>query len=271
MKYLHLIIYIIAIAISSLFASCANDESTHADEDARLSSSVVFALSWYDPADAGTPVTFFAVDIYDANGNVVFSHKKLTTKDIASSPVDLKQGSYSASICDGTFYCVVGFEIKATGLLIVNAPLQRITAQLTVIVEGAPSGATLNGRVLNASKGWQFALGSDNKIALQLSSVPAEVELPSASAVDGVITTTPLLLMPTVPGDSKSLVEVEITESDGTRRGSLLTCDRMNPAGKYIIKLNYSDISTPLTLSTVTINQWETMFVYEGEVLNPIN
>ena len=149
--------------------------------------------------------------------------------------------------------------------------LQRISARLSIIVEDVPAGAKLDAQVLNASKGWSLDLDSDNKIAFSLSDVSTKVDIPSASAVDGTITTTPIYLMPTVPTDSNSYIQVEITESNGASRSTLLTCDRMESAGKYTVKLNYNDISTPLTLSTITINQWETLFVYYGEVLNPNN
>ena len=154
---------------------------------------------------------------------------------------------------------------------IVEAILKRISARLTIIIEGVPSGVRLDAQVMNASKEWTFGMGTDNKIIFSLSDVSTKVDIPSASVVDGTITTTPIYLMPTVPIDSNSYIQLEITDSDGNRHSSLLTCDRMEAAGKYTVKLNYNDISTPLTLSTITINQWETLFVYYGEVLNPNN
>lgn len=265
MRHSHLIIYIAAL-LALFMTSC----SPHGDEDHRLESSVVLGLSWYDPADAGTPVSSFRVNIYDARGNVVFTRDDMTTREAASTPIALTPGTYSASITDGTFYSTVCFEVTGEGMIVVDAPLKRIKAQLTVIVEDAPSGTTLSGRVLNASSGWHFAIGSDGNIGLVLSPESKAVDLPSASAADGVITTEPAYVMPTVPTDGHSLIEVEVTEADGTRRASTLTCDPMLSGGKYTIKLNYSDISTPLTLSTVTINQWETLFIYEGEILNPV-
>ena len=99
--------------------------------------------------------------------------------------------------------------------------------------------------------------------------VASQVDIPSATAVNGTITTQPTYIMPTIPSDKKSFVQLEIVESNGTCRSSLLTCDRMESAGKYTVKLDYHDITMPLTLSTHTINKWETLFVYEGEISNP--
>lgn len=267
MRHSHLIIYIASL-LAMVITSCT---STHGDEDNRLASSVVLGLSWYDPADAGTPVSSFRVNIYDAQGNLVFTRDRMTTREAASTPIALPRGTYSASVTDGTFYSTVRFEVNGDGMLVVDTPLRRATAQLTVIVEDAPAGATLSGRVLNASSGWHFAIATGGYVELMFSPESKAVELPSAAADGGTITTTPLRLMPTVPADAHSLIEVEITEADGMRRGSMLTCDPMLPAGKYTVRLNYNDISTPLTLSTVTINKWETLFIYEGEVLNPLN
>ena len=99
--------------------------------------------------------------------------------------------------------------------------------------------------------------------------IASQVDIPSATAVNGTITTQPTYIMPTIPSDKKSFVQLEIVESNGTCRSSLLTCDRMESAGKYTVKLDYHDITMPLTLSTHTINKWETLFVYEGEISNP--
>ena len=262
--------YLIILCMTIILTGCPGDNA-HDNEDARLASSIALALSWYDPADEGSSVTSFDACIYDTNGSMVYSRKGMTPKDVASTPIALPRGSYSASITDGTFYGVVSFDVTSDGLLIVDCPLKHIKSQLTFIVENAPAGSSLTGRVVNASKGWRFAMGADSKIALTLSTETATVELPKGNAADGVITTEPLWLMPTVPNVSKSVIDVEVTEADGTMRSSRLTCDAMLPGGKYTVKLNYNDISTLLTLSTVTINQWETLFVYEGEVLNPTN
>ena len=271
-RHLLYIIYIgILFVFHGLLVSCHNTNSIENEFHHQNFSYITFATRWQDPEGGDYSSKSFDVIIYDANGEVAFSKKSMTPKDIASTLIKLEKGSYSASISDGTFYSVVSFQIVNSGTQVVEAILQRITSRITVVVENAPEGSTLNAQVLNASKGWSLGLDSDNKIAFSLSDVSTKVDVPSASAVDGTITTTPIYLMPTVPTDSNSYIQVEITESNGASRSSLLTCDRMESAGKYTVKLNYNDISTPLTLSTITINQWETLFVYSGEVLNPIN
>ena len=272
-KYLYLIIFIVILSVVPYILISCGGGSYNSDQEIhdQKASYITFALVWNDPDDADSPITAFDVNIYDANGNVAFSRKSMSTKDMASTAIPLERGSYSASINDATFNAVVDFKVVNGGTQIVEVRLERIAARLSIVVENAPSGAKLDAQVLNVSKGWSFALGSDNRIAIKWSDVVTKVDIPSATEVNGTITSQTMYLMPTVPTDSQSYIQLYITESDGTRRGSLLTCDRMESAGKYTVKLNYKDIHTPLTLSTVTINQWETLFVYNGEVLNPIN
>ena len=274
MKFIYLIIFVCILSVVPyLLISCGRGGRNTYEEEVhqQQASYVTFALVWYDNEDVNTPVAGFDVDIYDANGKVAFSRKSMSTKDIAAAAIELETGNYTASISDGTFYSIVSFRISYSGTQIVEVKLKRIAARLTVVVENVPAGAKLNAQVLNASKGWSIALGSDKKVAMMWEDVASQVDIPSATAVNGTITTQPTYIMPTIPSDKKSFVQLEIVESNGTCRSSLLTCDRMESAGKYTVKLNYKDIHTPLTLSTVTINQWETLFVYNGEVLNPIN
>ena len=254
-----------------LLISCGRGGRNTYEEEVhqQQASYVTFALVWYDNEDVNTPVAGFDVDIYDANGKVAFSRKSMSTKDIAAAAIELETGNYTASISDGTFYSIVSFRISYSGTQIVEVKLKRIAARLTVVVENVPAGAKLNAQVLNASKGWSIALGSDKKVAMMWEDVASHVDIPSATAVNGTITTQPTYIMPTIPSDKKSFVQLEIVESNGTCRSSLLTCDRMESAGKYTVKLDYHDITMPLTLSTHTINKWETLFVYEGEISNP--
>ena len=271
-KNLHLIIYMCIISfIPGIFSSCSEVTELEKELHSQDFSYIAFATKWYDPEDADAVIKSFEVNIYDAEGKVVFSNKSMAPKDIVSTTIPLEFGSYTASVCDGTFYSIVNFDIKESGLQIVEAMLQRISARLSIIVEDVPAGAKLDAQVLNASTGWTLAIGDDNKIHIKWSDVSTKVDIPSVTEADGTITTPQMDIMPTVASDSNSYIQVVITESNGASRSSLLTCDRMESAGKYTVKLNYKDIHTPLTLSTVTINQWETLFVYNGEVLNPIN
>ena len=268
MKVLHLIIYIVAmLSAAGVTSSCG--DGLHDDEDQRLSSSVVFELSWYDPEDKGSAVSSFNVSIYTAGSSTPFLTKTMTPKEIAANPISLPKGSYSAVINDSTFFAAATFDITSDGLLIVNTTVKHILSRLSFIVEEVPVGATFRATVLNASKGWQVGVTEGGNMGITLASESSPVSIPPVTAHTDTITTEPLWLMPTVPQDDHSYILVEATDPDGTKRSCKLTCNRMQSADKYTVKLNYYDINTPLTLSPITINKWETLFVYNGEILNP--
>lgn len=260
--------YYIYYTILALFLTACNGDA-HDDENSYLNQAIAIALSWFDPADIGTDIDNFAIEVTDAAGNVVAQVSGMSKKDVANFTSPIAPGTYTVSVVSSPFYSICEVTSNGKHLAIANAQLKRAVSILTIEVSEAPEGTTLDAIVHNAANDWSVERNDDGSKTLRIGNVPTPFNMPTATATAGTATSGPEQLMPTIPSAANSLVEVVVKSPQDHERRSLLTCERMEPGGKYTIRVKYSDINTPLALSTITITPWEKIFVYEGEVTDP--
>lgn len=279
--------------VSSILTSCSSNDRGD-DDDYGISA----ALSWADPADAGREIKNVRVWIFRADGKLVserqYGNKFLIALDIHSLPAGeydvvaavnliepfgadggetfstllLKLQEASAS-AEHAHYAVEHISLPKHKNIRIDLRLRRILSELTVEVEGAPQGAKLETVVLNAAE----ALVPSQKEAdgtwgrASDSKQPAEGR--TAAEQNGVIKTETLRPMPTVSNAAHAYLRFTFRHADG----SLSRCDAeappMKPAGKYTLKMKYSELKPFMHITPTRISDWEEGWTISGEIPEP--
>ena len=279
--------------IAFLLTSCSSNDRGD-DDDYGISA----ALSWADPADAGSEIKDVRMWIFQADGKLVYERryadKFLTALDIHPLPVgeydvvvavnliepfgadggetfsslSLKLREASAS-AQHAHYAVEHISLPKHKNIRIDLRLRRILSELTVEVEGAPQGAKLETVVLNAAE----ALVPSQKEAdgtwgrASDSKQPAEGK--TAAEQNGLIKTETLRPMPTVSNDAHAYLRFTFRHADG----SLSRCDAeappMKPAGKYTLKMKYSELKPFMHITPTRISDWEEGWTISGEIPEP--
>ena len=279
--------------IAFLLTSCSSNDRGD-DDDYGISA----ALSWADPADAGSEIKDVRMWIFQADGKLVYERryadKFLTALDIHPLPVgeydvvvavnliepfgadggetfsslSLKLREASAS-AQHAHYAVEHISLPKHKNIRIDLRLRRILSELTVEVEGAPPGAKLETVVLNAAE----ALVPSQKEAdgtwgrASDSKQPAEGK--TAAEQNGLIKTETLRPMPTVSNDAHAYLRFTFRHADGSLRRCDAEAPPMKPAGKYTLKMKYSELKPFMHIDATRISDWEEGWTISGEIPNP--
>jgi len=288
---IYIIRYMMAVLAVAMFTAC--DSDVHKDEHG-----VSLALSWQDANDSGSAINDIKLWIYDKSGSLVGEYHYNTTAEMASQRLELAQGEYTAVVgvnvtnpfstenttnsgtltfslpngnSNGTsaYYSTTTFTCDGTGTQTIVADLARSLSELTVVIEGAPEGAVLTAVVNNASTGILPAMkDTEGNYGVATNNVTT-VTLPTATTVNGTITTETIHLTPTVSGDNSSILHFTLKLTDGTVREFDAEAPKMKPSGKYILTLKYNEMKNYMYITAIRIDDWTEGWVIGGEILNP--
>lgn len=287
------------MAVCLVVASC--DKDVHNDE---TPGGLIVGLTWQDTDDANTHIDQLRLWIFDAdNGTLVKESTFDDPMQLAYTRYRLDKGKYKVVVSanllepfalaggDGTtlnysdmlieltqpssspkhaFWGVADVDIKDVNITnIAIVALGRVMAEVSITIDGVPEGAVLNGKVLNATNGiYPCHTNEAQGYGVPTSGVVA-VDLPSTQAQATTLATEVFRLMPTVSGQSTTRMSLTLSTPNGVVRQYSIKAPRMNIAGKYQIKLNYSEMQPYMYLAPVTISNWLEGWVYTGEVFDP--
>ena len=279
--------------IAFLLTSCSSNDRGD-DDDYGISA----ALSWADPADAGSEIKDVRVWIFQADGKLVYERryadKFLTALDIHPLPVGeydvvvavnllepfradggetfstllLKLQEASAS-AEHAHYAVEHISLPKHKNIRIDLRLRRILAELTVEVEGAPQGEKLETVVLNAAEALLPSLKEADGTWGRASDSKQPAEGRTAAEQNGVIKTETLRPMPTVSNDAHAYLRFTFRHADGSLRRCDAEAPSMKPAGKYTLKMKYSELKPFMHVDATRISDWEEGWTISGEIPNP--
>lgn len=290
---------LLALSVMSLLTlatlsltSCHHKDTEH--DDYGLSA----ALSWADPADAGCEIKDVWIWIFQAGGKLVakrqYGSKFLIALDIHPLPVGeydvvattnliepfgaegdetfsslllkLREASTSA---EHALYAVGHISLPRDRNSRIGLSLRRILSELTVEVEGAPRGTRLETMVLNAADALVPSQKGAEGIWGRASNNKQPAQGKSAIEQNGLIKTETLRPMPTVSHDAYAYLRFTFRLTDGSLRECAAEAPIMKPAGKYTLKMKYSELKPFMHIKPTRISDWEEGWTIVGEILNP--
>lgn len=289
-KNIYSYIFLLVGCVWPALTSCSDD--IHEGEIG-----VSVALMWQDEEDAGTPISDVRLWMYTADGTPTGDYHYTDPREVAKQLWPLAAGEYRfvatanlvepftvdndtdgrpfISLSDASaspahaWYGAVDVTYGALGVQRVVMPLTRILSELTVIITGTPDGMVFTGTVDNAATGIypteKKADGSFGTISRQ----SVSVNIPETTAQSGTIRTETLRLMPTVNGANQTTLSFQLRNSAGSTNYFTISAPLMNIGGKYLIELNYDEMTPFIYLSPITIDGWTEGWVVNGEILNP--
>lgn len=281
---------LLTLGILSL-TSCRHKDTEH--DDYGLSA----ALSWADPADAGREIKDVRIWIFQAGGKLVakrqYGSKFLIALDIHPLPVGeydvvattnliepfgaegdetfsslqlkLREASTSA---EHAHYAVGHISLPRDRNSRIGLSLRRILSELTVEVEGAPRGTKLETMVLNAADALMPSQKGAEGIWGRASNNKQPAQGKTAIEQNGLIKTETLRPMPTVSHDAYAYLRFTFRLADGSLRECAAEAPIMKPAGKYTLKMKYSELKPFMHIKPTRISDWEEGWTVVGEILN---
>lgn len=281
------------LTLATLSLTSCHDKDTEHD-DYGLSA----ALSWADPADAGREIKDVRIWIFQAGGKLVakrqYGSKFPVALDIHPLPVGeydvvattnliepfgaegdetfsslllkLREASTSA---EHAHYAVGHISLPRDRNSRIGLSLRRILSELTVEVEGAPRGTRLETMVLNAADALVPSQKGAEGIWGRASNNKQPAQGKSAIEQNGLIKTETLRPMPTVGHDAYAYLRFTFRLADGSLRECAAEAPIMKPAGKYTLKMKYSELKPFMHIKPTRISDWEEGWTVVGEILNP--
>ncbi|WP_455103134.1 FimB/Mfa2 family fimbrial subunit [Phocaeicola abscessus] len=278
--------------IAFLLTSCCSNDTDNDDYG------ISAALSWADPVDAGSEIKDVRVWIFRADGKLVserrYGNKFLIALDIHSLPAGeydvvaavnliepfgadggetfstllLKLQEASAS-AQHAHYAVEHISLPKHKNIRTDLRLRRILSELIVEVEGAPQGEKLETVVLNAAEALVPSLKEADGTWGRASENKQPAEGRTAAEQNGVIKTETLRPMPTVSNDAHAYLRFTFRHADGSLRRCDAEAPSMKPAGKYTLKMKYSELKPFMHVDATRISDWEEGWTISGEIPNP--
>ncbi len=152
----------------------------------------------------------------------------------------------------------------------VDMTLNRVMAELTVELQGAPQDLELAIEAVNCAEAFfpakkndagQWGLPSDNIRSITTSPM----------GLDSSLRSPIISLMPTASGREWSFFHLTMTTAEGIVLETFIEAPRMDAGAKYLMSLKYQEIQAFMHLSTCPISDWTEGWVYEGDIPNPVN
>ena len=276
----------VMLFVPYLLVSC--DNSVHDDAD---EGGLSVSLAWADQADQGTAVKDVKLWIFNAtDGSLVEEKHYGSSKEVASQRFKLPVGNYQILAAtnliepfsiEGQTRAVTSWNNVQIGLTssynvkanaysgvtsvriddsaatyVVQDPVKSVLAELTVVIEDVPDGTEMSGKVLDAAQ-YLFPTqkNSDGDYGLP-SKEPVEVDFPSILSAQSTLQSNVIRLMPTVPDNSDSHIQLRLLLSGGASQEYDITAPTMKAGGKYELLLKYSDMQPKMNLDA-NINNWK--------------
>lgn len=282
----------ILLCLIALLLTACEKEPVNSDQG------ISAALSWADPADAGREIKSAHIWIYRADGDLLFQEQYDTKQAVAGDIHAVESGDYrvvtainfhepfslakaemfdslimklgkSSASLEHTHYSVATVLAEKGKNIRAQLPLRRVLAELTIEVVGAPQGTTLEATVLNVADGIVPSQKENDLTWGKATDHKQLASLQPAISENGVINTETIRLMPTIGNASHTYLHLTFRLTDGTLKECLCEAPPMKSAGKYSLKLKYSELRPLLHIDPIRVNDWEEGWIVSGEILNP--
>ena len=257
------------------FALTSCESNVHKDEQGGLS----VALAWQD-ADDATAVKNIRMWIFNAaDGSLVKSQEYTDARVLANERYPLGKGQYkvvtavnltsplsvgndanmndlifslyeASASPERAFYGVTDATVTdASAVTSVTVPVQRLLAELTITIDGAPASSVMTGEVQDVATGFYPNRAQANTDA-------TTVTLPTTTAQGETLQMQTIRLMPTVYNRENSRLYLCISRLDGIVEEYDITAPAMKAGGKYEIRFKHSEMQPKMNLES-GINNWK--------------
>ena len=271
--YTWLSIFFMSMSLALTLTSC--ESNVHEKESGGLS----ISLAWQD-ADDATAVKNIRVWIFNAaDGSLVKSQEYTDARVLAHERYPLSSGQYkvvttvnltaplsannttnindllfslskASASPEHAFYRVTDATVTdASAVISVTVPVQRLLAELTITIDGAPASSVLTGEVLDVATGFYPSKAQANADA-------TTVTLPTTTAQGETLQMQTVRLMPTSDGQAKSKISLRITGADGNVSDYDVTAPVIKAGGKYKLYFKHSEMQPKMNLES-NINNWK--------------
>ena len=275
----------VLLCVPCLLASC--DHNVHDGED---EGGLSVSLTWADEADQGTEVKDVKLWIFNADdGSLVEEKHYDSAQEVASQRFTLPEGSYRIlaatnltepftvgeqtraltnwnniqigltnpkDVRNNAYFGVADVKIdNKEGSYVVQNPMKSVLSELIIIIENAPKGTEMSGKVLDCA-GYLFPTLKNSDGDYGLPSIePTEVEIPTILATESTLKSEVIRLMPTIQGSPASHIYLRLLLPNKTLQEFDITAPKMNVGGKYELRFKYEEMQPKMNLEA-TINGW---------------
>lgn len=282
----------ILLTAAALCCSCSRSALEH-------NRGVVVSAVFSDTEDLGTQVSDLQLQFYNSStGELALQYSFESAQELSLKIFSLPKGEYTVVLganlstplsLEGTSspsnlrYSLEGVSpvqaFSACGdhnidnpnhLLEIKMDMNRFLCELAIEIEGAPDGLNLAVEAVNASDGFYPARKGDDGSYGTPSQGLKQSSLPPISLSSAASRSQPFILMPTALGREWSLWRVLMTDPGGKTLESYIEAPRMNPGGRYLISLEYTEIQSFMHLSPSTIEDWTQGWIYNGVITDPL-
>lgn len=288
---------VFAVCVGLSLQSC--EKTIHSDENGSVSVELVYA----DPEDEGA----VAIDdvklwIFNDGGGLVGKYGYDGAPGLGLQRFHLDDGRYlfvtavnledpftysettKATDCEElmfglrlpeaspehALYGVTEVLVKGDESSIVNSEVRRVLSELSIVMTEAPAGTRLDATVRCIASGiFPARKGSDGSYGLPTKEEIVNIPLPVGTESGGTISTPTMRLMPSFDGSVTTLLHLTLTLADGSIFESDIIAPVMQPSGKYILDLRYTEMRAYMYVTSYKISDWVEGWVFKGEILNP--
>lgn len=238
------------------------------------------AAEWLQQLPAGDYDILVTADMDEAHGYILSSTgtgtRSLTRADetmqtaLPDIRVSLREPSSSPA---QAWYAVTHATVRPDEITVAEFRLQRLLAELTVIVRNVPSGAAIETQVERVAsdvlltqrdaQGRYGAPDSDDYLTVSLGNLSADPDDAATLRHDDHT------LMPTAGDQTRCYLTLSVITPDGNRLTYLADAPRMECGKAYVVELDYLKFRPYMLLEAFTISDRQEGWVISGEVLDP--
>lgn len=274
-RIIHAWLWMLLMGLPLALALGSCESNVHENEQGGLS----ISLAWQD-ADDATTVKNIRVWIFNAaDGSLVKSQEYTDARVLANERYPLSNGQYkvvaavnltaplsasntsnindllfslseSSASPERAFYGVTDATVSnSSAVTSVTVPVQRLLAELTITIDGAPASSVLTGEV-------QDVATSFNPCKAQTNTDATTVTLPTTTAQGETLQMQTIRLMPIVSNQANSHLYLSISRTDGVVEEYDITVPVMMAGGKYEIRFQHSEMHPKMNLESGSIQNW---------------
>ena len=205
----------------------------------------------------GTYDLLVLVDMAEKDGYIVTSDK--AKPGLAPTTAALKDPSSSPR---QSWFATTTATVKNNEITIAKFTLKRLLSMISIIVNGAPDGATIAADVSNVAQNVELTTPRPSAESTD------GISLGTATAIDGILKIENRTLLPTADGKDRATITLTTTEQ-GNTLVSTIDAPKMELGRYYELKLDYEKLSPYIHLTGNDINDWQQDWTADGEILNP--
>ena len=284
-------IFAALLTTAALCCSCSRSSLEHIR-------GVVVSAVFSDSEDLGTQVSDLQLQFYNSStGELALQSSFTTAQELSLKTFTLPKGEYTVVLganlsaplsLEGTSspsnlrYSLEGVSpvqaFSACGdhnidtpnyLVEIGMDMKRFLCEFAIEIAWAPDALELAVEAVNTSDGFYPARKADDGSYGIPSQISGKTSIQPISLSSSATRSQTFILMPTTLGREWSLWRVLMTVPGGNTLESYIEAPRMNPGGRYLISLEYTEIQSFMHLSPCTIEDWTQGWVYNGEITDP--